>query len=143
MIGNSATEENARTWELGDAFEIFVQPAPDGPYYEFHVTPENVRLQLEFPPPPAGEAWNREGQPLPPGSFESETTVDRAGERWTVRATIPFALLGGAPRPGDTWRVSFCRYDWSDAAGPPVLSSSSPLVRLDFHDRDVWREIQF
>src|ERR1700722_6531848 len=37
-IFSRATELNQKTWELGDAFEIFLRPVQQSAYLEFHVT---------------------------------------------------------------------------------------------------------
>ena len=48
-ILNAATGLNQSTCELGDIFEIFVLPAAQQIYHEFHITPENQQLQLRWP----------------------------------------------------------------------------------------------
>jgi len=45
-IFTQASGLNQRTWELGDAFEIFLRPEGQAAYVEFQVTPNNQRLQL-------------------------------------------------------------------------------------------------
>ena len=48
-IFSRASALNQKTWEMGDAFEIFLRPVQQSAYLEFHVTPNNHRLQLRFP----------------------------------------------------------------------------------------------
>ena len=48
-IHTAATGLNQRLWTLGDCFEMFLQPAGSPSYVEFHVAPNNQRLQLRFP----------------------------------------------------------------------------------------------
>src|SRR5204863_1077141 len=48
-VFNGATKLNERTWELGDVFEMFLRSSNGQSYVEFHVTPNNQRLQLRYP----------------------------------------------------------------------------------------------
>ena len=48
-VHSAATGINQRTWEFGDTFEMFLRPDGQEEYFEFHVTPNNYRLQLRFP----------------------------------------------------------------------------------------------
>ena len=154
-IGNSARTENMRTWETGDVLEIFLRPQPGLRYLEFHVTPENQRLQLSF----ESEAYARarpdsigkhpvrwlEGIGLPAGSFESEALVRTEYKEWRVLARIPLALFGradGIPA-GEQWLVSFCRYDYTRGRNLPVLSTTSSHAEADFHDNAGWHPLQF
>ena len=52
-IFTRATAHNQRMWELGDVLEIFLSAENSAGYVEFHVTPNNLRLQLRFPNPAA------------------------------------------------------------------------------------------
>ncbi len=128
-IHTSATRPNQRFWELGDTFEMFLEPEGATRYLELHVAPNGLTLQLRIPiPRPAVEPETLmvEG-PL----FERRVWVE-AG-RWTVLASVPFASIGGPPA-----RFSFCRYDYTRERSAPVLSSTSPYSRLDFHRRHEW-----
>ena len=49
-IFNTAKVNNERTWTTGDVCEFFIQPAGQDDYFEFHVTPEGITLQLHLPP---------------------------------------------------------------------------------------------
>ncbi|MDD5260679.1 MAG: hypothetical protein PHD76_02425 [Methylacidiphilales bacterium] len=154
-ISNSAREENSRTWETGDTFEIFLRPLPGLRYFEFHVTPENQKLQMAF----ESEDFFRQrvasglgkddnwlaGVGLPAGSFSSETQVEAPGKIWRVWARIPLALFGSAAGFGADreWLASFCRYDYTRGREKPVLSSTSPYPRKYFHDNTSWRKLLF
>jgi hypothetical protein len=94
-----------------DAFEIFLGPANDNAYYEFHVTPSNSVLQLRFES--EGEARSHQivAEPL----FSSETTVRPEGG--TVSARIPQSKLFPTAHAG--WLLSFGRYV-TLTARPPV-----------------------
>lgn len=50
-----------------------------------------------------GRAWNCEGKQV-------AAHVDKAGKKWCVEASVPYAGLGvEPPAPGTVWRVSLCR----------------------------------
>lgn len=142
---NRATRWNEPTWKLGDVLELFLQtdPSAAGDYYEFHVTPENQRLQLHFPD---GEATRRVGRGTVPLStfhvdaslFESHVRISPTRDRWEVFMRINLAsLFGGFPQ-GLRFLVS--RYDYQAGAEHPVLScnEASLLPRPDFHYRPGW-----
>src|SRR4051812_47158826 len=47
-IFTTAKNPNERLWELGDTLEIFLRPVEQSAYVEFHIAPNNLRLQLRF-----------------------------------------------------------------------------------------------
>ena len=38
-----------------------------------------------------------------------KSAVRRQEKSWTVEFKLPFKILGGPPKPGETWRMNFCR----------------------------------
>lgn len=139
--GNRASRLNERTWELGDVGEVFLQLPGDDGYWEFHVTPENQRLQLQWPV--GGLAAFRAGR----AAFGDFTLGSRAGltstatvwpDRWRATLTVPAAVLGLAGfSPGQSLRAAVCRYDCAGSA-EPVCSSTAPLRELSFHRPAEW-----
>lgn len=139
--GNRARRLNERTWELGDVGEVFVQLPGGAAYWEFHVTPENQRLQLRWPA--GGLAAFRAGR----AAFGEFTLGPEAGltstatvwpDRWRATLTIPAAVLGlGAFVAGQSFRAAVCRYDCAGSA-EPVCSSTAPLTEPSFHRPAEW-----
>jgi hypothetical protein len=134
-------ERNGMTWE-DDVFELFFKPAVDRrPYYEFQVNPANTQLELFFPS--RGSGGYRRFAPLTRLGMESAVQLrgtlnkwDDTDEGWTVEGRIPwtaFQATGGKPKPGDQWRFSLSRYDYSATLERPSLSSTAPLTVSDFH----------
>lgn len=136
-IVSLATGPNQAMWELGDTFEMFFQYRPFE-YFELHVTPDNHRLQLKLPAGRRIGSGEFSSCLLPDPSFSSRTETDAVG--WNVLAAVPFALLrgSGAAEAGDDYPFSFCRYDYDELPGEPVLSSTSSHSQLDFHRREDW-----
>jgi hypothetical protein len=126
------------TTEAGDPIEE---------YLELHVTPNNHRLQLRFPSPRAfreecsDETFER--FLLPDPVFQSWSCQQTDG--WMVHARVPVDLVAGRPGllSGQQWRFSFCRYDYDEVPGEPVLSSTSGYAELDFHRIEDWRIMEF
>ncbi|HEX4349031.1 MAG TPA: hypothetical protein VH251_01525 [Verrucomicrobiae bacterium] len=148
-IFTSATAHNQRMWELGDVLEIFLHPAGSSDYVELHVTPNNQRLQLSFP----DAATMRRAQAenffddliLSDGVFHSHAWTQPEKGKWYVHAEIPAALVCGdnwLPAEGE-WRFSFSRYDYTHGRQDPVISSTSPHARPDFHRREEWGTLFF
>ena len=138
---NRATKWDDPTWITGDALELFFQAEDRPGYYEFHVTPENHRLQLFFPSTAAFHEkrghrhWAVEKQ-----LFESATRIDDARTQWEAVMRIKLALVLDEPR-GDgsrRFRFSFSRYDYQPGRNKPVTSATTPLSRPDFHHIPEW-----
>jgi hypothetical protein len=149
-IFNPEKQFNALSFTKGDVFEIFLRPCDQDAYFEFHVTPENQKLQLRFPSA-AALAAPRAQPGLPPEWFishrvvESRVRVDIAAQRWEVAVEIPFDLVCEAsqPRRDTRWLFSFSRYDYTRGQESPVLSSTSPHKVLSFHRQEEWGELRF
>jgi len=148
-VHTRATAHNQRMWELGDVMELFLQPADSPGYVEFHVTPNNLRLQLRFPDPLAlrrAQSSNAfDDLILPDGTFRSRVWTQPANRKWFVYAEVPAAGVGAADRPlaGMEWRFSFSRYDYSRGRPEPVISSTSPHAQPSFHRREEWGTLLF
>jgi hypothetical protein len=142
-----ATKLNERMWELGDTLEIFLSPEKSPGYVEFHVTPNNQRLQLCFPDTEAlrrAQATDAFDVFLLAGKvFYSHTWV--VAQKWFVYAEIPAVPVCGANQPlaGTRWRFSFSRYDFTRGRIRPILSSTSPHAQPDFHRREEWGFLNF
>lgn len=148
-IVSRAAAHNQRFWELGDTFELFLQPAGQTAYVELHVAPPNLRVHARF----AGDADGTRpaaadpfGAALrPPDAFGSRTWVRSDLGQWCVLAIVPAATVCGRPAPldGATWRFSFSRYDHTRGRAAPVISSSSPHAVPAFHRPHEWGVLRF
>jgi hypothetical protein len=118
-----------------DAFEIFLGPADEKAYYEFHVTPSNSILQLYFDGTDVKKTLEERAVAKP--LFTSKTAILLGG--WSVEARIPLKGLF----PGDhlEWLLSFGRYDYTPGAPSPVISTTSPHIVCGFHRRSEWRHV--
>lgn len=144
-IGNRATHFNARTWELGDVFELFIHDPASRPYYEFHVTPENRIMQMRWP---ASGTLQREAkagtldhsryfvsEPL----IQSRTWSSPDEAQWTLAFALPLRLIGadGSDLP-EIIQLSFCRYDAHADESPIDYSSTTELPFAGFHELEFW-----
>lgn len=148
-IFSRATTLNQKTWELGDVFEIFLRPVNQVAYAEFHVTPNNQRLQLRIPNEPALRAAQRSGvfeRFFVTGDvIRTSTWVLPEARLWCIYAEIPAAAVceKPAPLPGQEWLFSFSRYDYTRGRSAPVISSSSQHQIADFHRQQDWGKLAF
>jgi hypothetical protein len=144
-------ERNGMTW-TNDVFELFFKPHADRlAYYEFQVNAANTPLELYFPS--RGSGGYQRFAPLTRLGMESAVKLDGTlndytdqDKGWTVEGRIPwpaFAAAGGKPKPGDKWRFSLCRYDYSASFDHPELSSTSALTVSDFHRYEDFSELIF
>lgn len=148
-IHNQATRLNQRIWELGDAFEMFLRPEEQSTYVEFHVSPENQRLQLRFPDATWLAELRKTGsieKVLVQGeAFRSLTWVRPDAGKWFVYAEIPASSVFNQPHPlkESRWHFSFSRYDYTRGRKAPVISSTSPHILANFHRQEEWGLLNF
>ncbi len=141
---NRARRLNEPTWELGDVCEIFVRVKGEPNYLEIHVTPENQRLQLIWPP--GGLARLRRNEAAlndfcvtQPDWVQSEAQLGPGF--WAIRVTIPADRLGSAPlAPGLELYSAVCRYEY-DGENILALSSTAPLQEASFHRCQEWSRV--
>lgn len=138
---SASTEDGAKLW-LGDVFELFFKPSADRPgYYEFQVNPAGARLNMYLPHRTRDgyERWHLAR------AFDWVVDVRTGDGGWNATGRIPwsdFAPTGGKPQSGDTWKFALCRYDYGSGR-PPLLTSTAPLTRADFHRYEEWGDVTF
>jgi hypothetical protein len=144
------TSLNQKAWLLGDTFEIFLRPAGQRAYVEFHVTPNNQHLQLRFPSAEdfarLSEAGLIENAMLPGEVFRSRTWGQIDARRWFVFAEVPAKAVCDGPvtqLPGRRWHFSFSRYDYTRGRTEPVISSTSAHAVANFHRQQEWGTMTF
>jgi hypothetical protein len=148
-VYNAATALNQPAWELGDTFEIFLQPVGHSAYVEFQVTPDNHRVQLRFANVGAAEEIRKSGSMesafIPGEAFRSRTWIQPGAKCWYVYAELNAAELRdhAGSLQGRQWRVSFSRYDYTRNRNQPVISSTSPHAEPDFHRQEEWSILCF
>ncbi|MCA8971638.1 MAG: hypothetical protein KDC95_17735 [Planctomycetes bacterium] len=134
-VFSDATAHNQRTWELGDAFEVFVRREDSLAYTEVHLTPNDKKLHLRFDDEEHHKRIDGiDSVVADPGRIDGR--AERTDDGWRARVRIPFDA-----RPGDVLAVSFCRYD-ATRGREPVLSSSSPHPVLAFHRPLEWARVR-
>jgi hypothetical protein len=101
-------QEKWGLWER-DVVEVFINPRPErvNQYYEFEVSPNNLRIDLaiDLAKKPFNDAsWN--------SGFLHATRIGKTV--WTCEMRIPVAAMAGnnyEPGPKTEWRVNFYRAD--------------------------------
>lgn len=144
---NPVTTFNEPAFLKGDVFEIFLKPAGSDAYYEFHVNPHNQLFQYRIP---SSEAFRQKRKPdngsdwlLTEPVLESRVQIDREKGEWRISVCIEVEKLGLLPlKEFAIWRFSFCRYDYTQNRESPILSSTSKLKKLDFHDQSCWMSVK-
>lgn len=139
---NRAVSWNEATWMTGDVLELFFQAEGRPGYHEFHVTPENQRLQLFFPSSAAfHEKRGHRHWAISESRFDSLARVNAAGDGWRVLMRIPLALVLDRPREDDArgFRFLFSRYDYQAGRPKPVTSATARMSRPDFHHIPEWQ----
>lgn len=140
-----ALGRNEPLWQLGDVLELFAGIKGRPAYVEYHTAPNGRILQLLWPDAAALSTVKGDGD-LARFMVEDDRAVSWARtvkDGWQVYGELPVASLPGcsAPLAGQTWQVSFGRYDYHED-GSFTLSSTSPLTVPSYHRRHEWREIE-
>ena len=144
-IYSHATGANQLMWTLGDTFEMFLRPAGQQEYTEFHVTPNNHRLQLRLSDADAYRTKAVSEMLLGVDAFHSVTWVQPENYKWFVYAAIPVSAFSQHPplTAEMCWHFSFCRYDYTRGESDPVISSTSPHTVANFHNQQDWGQLTF
>ncbi len=133
----------------GDTFEIFLRPAGQAAYFEFHVTPAGTLLQLRWPAPMRSFEIDWSAAPDPLLAYKvgrwrirAQTRPVRGG--WEAHAEIPLRRIfeDSVPWDGSHLRVNFARYDHTRGRLRPVLSATARHGELDFHRADEWDSLE-
>jgi hypothetical protein len=139
-IATAAQRHNDPLWDLGDVFEIFTRHVARSEYFEFHMAPNGVTLDLRYPRLYASRANGVEPYMLDRPRFSARVRAEPELHRWRVAAELPVRELvpAGLARAAGEWQFSFSRYDCGPGR-PPIFSSTSPHRRPDFHEGRDWR----
>jgi len=142
-IMTEARQHNDPLWDLGDVFESFVRHTARPDYYEFHVAPNAVTLDLHYPRFYAPRE-NGVGQYLlTRPHFTAFVSAQPGSGRWRIAMEIPVGALVPAElvREESEWQFSFCRYDCGPNR-PPMVSSTTPHRGAGFHRAEEWRHFR-
>lgn len=147
-------EQDGMLWS-NDVFELFFKPAEDkSGYYEFQVNAAGAKLDM-FLPRRGGGMYQRFKSD---GKFDFHAVVKLKGtlnkwsdkdEGWSVEGKFPwsdFLRTGGRPEPGEKWKFTLCRYDYSvdfDKPEGPELSTIAPLKQANFHSHEDYATLIF
>lgn len=92
----NVTDRDGPAW-ADDCVEIFVDRAGTAQGYDqIIVTAAGTKFDQRTG---AGTTW----------SPDYEVATRQEDRSWHVELALPFALFGGPPAPGETWRMNFCR----------------------------------
>ncbi|MEO8205096.1 MAG: hypothetical protein ABI615_02870 [Chthoniobacterales bacterium] len=146
-IFTRAVRNNENLCLFGDVFEIFLKDVAHKAYYEFHIAPNGLWMQLKMP---GTEFFRRGGFDLnalriPRRFLNFRLQVNRRANYWKVYAKIPASRLFGKKLTlkNRVWLASFSRYDYSKNKKNPILSSTSPHRVPHFHRIEEWQPLRF
>ena len=148
-IFTRARKPNQKMWELGDVFEMFLAVSGQPTYYEFHVTPNNLWLQLRFRDSTVVDELRQTGDFKPcliaKKVFRSSVWRWPKEKKWFVLAEIPAKAIceTKAATKQIVWDFSFSRYDYTRKPKRRVISSTSRHKKPNFHARKEWNRMKF
>ncbi len=138
---------------LEEVVEFFVAPNDPTHYFEFEWNPLGTIFDARIENHPGSEGGQRVfrgDQSYTARTMESAVKVKGRlnhsadkDEFWQVEIRLPLADLDlPAPRPGDVWRVNFCRKNKTKGL-PSELVSWSPTLARTFHRPDRFGFLEF
>ncbi len=141
-IHTRAVADHEYLWELGDVFEIFLQPLDGDVYFEFEIAPNGRVLQLGYPHVGAARTTGIEPFIRLDRLIDFAVRAEPSQQRWRIAASIPVATLlpARAPTRGAEWRIACSRYDF-DAQQRFTLSSTAALTQPNFHRVGEWSRV--
>ncbi len=95
-LATEVKHHDGQVW-TDDSVEIYLQPNRNNAQDFYHIvanTAGTIRDERG-----ASAEWDSGAQ----------ARAALGKESWTIEICIPFAALGGAPKPGDTWGINLCR----------------------------------
>ena len=139
VIRNDATHDNDHTWETGDAFEFFFQPRYREDYYEAHVTPEQIRLQLHLQDYRTFRGVPHE-QKICDIGLSAKTQIFRDRNLWLAEMDIPCAAMGMAVEHVIGSKFVFSRYNYDFDGSKPAITSTQIFPKTA-HFPPLWHVI--
>jgi hypothetical protein len=141
-VHNSATEHNDRTWATGDVMELFFKPtAARTDYFELHLTPESLTLQLHVPSV-EGLTKTQFEKMFHQSQFVVKTEKFKTPEYkgWMGYMDIPFeGILLDCGIDAATFTV--CRYNYNDSWDAPDICSTTRFPKGGFHQPDYYHKM--
>jgi len=143
-VFSNAAPENDRTWEKGDVFEVFIQPAGGKVYYEIHAAANGAKLELRISSiEDFRHSVKNHCSDYTARLFKSGAQIETkllAGIGWAGFVSIPLkgAILDGSCS-GSKFLVS--RYNYNRPDGPkPELSAVVEISRevKSYHCPELW-----
>ncbi len=136
-IAATMKERDANLWEEHEICEVFIDPGDtQRTYYEFGITPLGavddliipnfgVRGSLE-----GRKCWDCKGMMSAVRVNGTLCDPKDKDKGWTAEMALPLVNFDGAPnlppKPGDTWRINF--YRWDNSFGKIELQAWSPTL---------------
>jgi hypothetical protein len=112
-----------------DSVEIFIRPKTnDNTYYHFIISAANITYESKN----QGRKWNRSW------NSKFKTAIVHEKNSWQLEVSIPFSELGSRPKPGDIWRMNFCRNE-----KPNNETTSWSAAFGSFHNLKRFGKVQF
>ena len=148
-IAADPAHKQGETWQ-DDVFELFIKPSDEQPvYFEFHVSAANKVTDIRYPRPgakPDSESvgWDSHMEKAVhlDGTLNKRDDTDKG---WSVEIRIPwkdFADASARPKPGDKWRFSTGRYDYTKGK-KEVNSATALFKKCSFHRVEDYDFIRF
>ena len=123
-LAANAKMRDSQVWSE-DCVELFIQPKDWKDYV--HVVVNSI-----------GTIFDELNRDVSWNADTFKTACKTAADHWTASVSIPFDVLGGAPKDGDEWRINICR----SRTTVPELSTWSPSVG-GFHNPSAFGVIRF
>ncbi|MDB6094997.1 MAG: hypothetical protein JWM32_2559 [Verrucomicrobia bacterium] len=147
QIVTRAERDDQLLCELGDVFEVFARDVRREEYLELHTAPNGLTLRLRWVSREVFKNFARQSpldiSPHVGSKINFRPMVQMTNGGWRVCGAVALPAGSAEAIEGQTWLVSFGRYDASIDGSPTLLSSTSAHAIPDFHRQEEWTPLRF
>jgi hypothetical protein len=140
----TARAHNQRLFELGSVAEFFIQPAGSAAYWEIHLSPNSLIMDIHIPNRDDLMAGRLDWDDLIAPGSQARYQVTTTTSAWSTEIILPWPCFERTAIPsGEDWGVGICRYNYPDRLVDPELSATAPFDQLSFHRTEEYHRLVF
>ncbi len=140
----TATENNQKLYLLGSVAEFFIHPQGTCEYWEIHLSPNGLIMDIRIPERDRMMAGRYAWEELTAADSHAQYQVQAGPTSWAAEILIPWKSFGRTGIPaGENWGIAVCRYNYPGKLENPELSATAPFTQLSFHRLEEYNRLLF
>ncbi len=140
----TASRNDQKLFKLGSVVEFFIHPQGGSEYWEIHLSPNGLMMDLCIPDRDGMMANQYTWEHMYARDSHTQYQVVAASTSWATDILIPWKTFQRSRCPvGESWGVAVCRYNYPGILSNPELSATAPFTYLDFHNINEYHRLIF